>query len=148
MGLKLTIGAGDRIELNEEIIIRVVNTNGVEAEIEFEGPKGTEITTSVHAGERSASREAFWDGETVRRGDTIQINDNIKVAVKSVSDVQTQLEFDAPRSVEILSWFADESKNFKNAKKASRKQDAALGLNKNPADIREDDEAFQNRGNR
>jgi sRNA-binding carbon storage regulator CsrA len=147
MGLKLTIGAGDRIELNEDTIIRLEQINGVEAELSFSAPKGTEIVTSIHSGQRSVSNTTCFDGETVRRGDTIQINDNIKVKINSVSDKVAQLEFDAPRSVHILTWFADESKNFKNAKKAGSTQDAALGLNKNPNPSEGKDD-WENRGNR
>lgn len=39
---------------------------------------------------------------TVKRGETIKVGKDIVITVNTLSNKQTQLQFDAPRSVKIL----------------------------------------------
>lgn len=57
---------------------------------------------------------------TVTRGDKITVGDDVVIEVKTLSDKQTQLEFKAPIDIEIIAHFKDQSKQFKNLKKANR----------------------------
>jgi sRNA-binding carbon storage regulator CsrA len=51
---------------------------------------------------------------TVSRGDKIIIGDSIIAEVRTTSDKQTQIEFNAPQDVKIYAIFKDINKQFKN----------------------------------
>ena len=54
---------------------------------------------------------------TVGRGDKIVLSAGVVVDVRTVSDKQVCLEFEAPRDVKIHTIFKDSSKQFRNMKR-------------------------------
>ena len=147
MGLKLTLGAQDWVDVGDDIVITINSVNGIETGVTIKKPAS--LGGAILSGGKAGASRKIGDGiEMVRRGDEIILGREVVVRINSVSEQKTQLGFEAPRSVKILSWFYDESKNYKNAKAAARKQDEALGLCKVSNPEEEGSEGWQNRGNR